>query len=160
MSNFNRTLRSVLKKPDRSDFVVVASSIYAANDSVGGPGKVFYSTGGGLILRGVSVRDNSKQNAALKLYLYRSTPTTTAVDHDEWIPVSADADLEIGTVTIAGTDYVDETNYSKVYKEIAAPNGEVDESSVDSFDVVVKTTGTPTYAAVTDLKIEFVYWID
>lgn len=161
MGQGNRTLRALLTKSNDDDFVVTVAA-YTANDCVGGLGKVFYGTGGGLLLLGVSVRDNAVQNEPFIIHMFRSEPDTTIADADPMALVSADGDLEIGQVIINAGDYVTANggDYSKAYVPISTPNNDVDETSGGTFYVYVECSSTPDYVAVDDLEIEFVYWVD
>jgi hypothetical protein len=142
------------------DAFVVSVAAYTANDCVGGLAKVFYGTGGGLLLRGISIRDNAVQNEPYIVHIFRSTPSTTIADADAMALVSADGDLEVGQVTINAGDYVTVNggDYSKAYKSIS--DIEIDEVSKGAFYVYLECTATPDYVATDDIKVEFVYWID
>jgi hypothetical protein len=160
MPDFNRTLRKVMTQTDGTAFVVSLAA-YTANDSVGGQGMVATGVGGGLTLLGVSIRDDAVQNEPYIIHMFRSQASTIA-DADAMALTTADGDLEVGTVTVAAGDYVTANGgaYSKAYKPIPAQMAQVDESSAGTFYVYLECTATPDYAAVGDLKIEFVYWAD
>ncbi len=159
MGRYNRTLDRIMTQSDGDDFVVTLAA-YTANDCVGGLGIVKTGSGGGMLLRGVSIRDNAVQNEPYIIHIFRSAPSTTIADGDPMALVSADGDLEIGQVTINAGDYVTANggDYSKAYKAI--DNIEVRESSDGTFYVYKECTDTPDYVAVDDIKVEFWYWMD
>lgn len=159
MTQYNRTLDAILTNSAGTAFVVTLTA-YTANDCVGGLAKVVTGSGGGMLLRGVSIRDNAVQNEPYIIHIFRSEPPTTVADADAMDLVSADGDLEIGTVTIAATDYATANggDFSKAY--VAIENIEVRETSDGTFYVYLECTATPDYVAVDDLKIEFWYWMD
>jgi len=158
MPEYNRTLDFVMTQSDGTAFVVSATA-YTADDVVGGLGRVKTGSGGGMLLRGVSIRDTHKQSEPYIIHIYRSEPSTIA-DADPFAPTVADADLEIGTVTINNADYATDagSSYSKAYKAI--DKIEVRESSGGTLYVYLQCTATPDYNAVTDVKVEFWYWMD
>ncbi len=153
------TLDHLLTQSDGTAFVVTLAA-YTANDSVGGLGKVVTGSGGGMLLRGVSIRDNAVQDEPYIIHIFRSEPTTTIADAAAMALVSADGDLELGQVTIAASDYATANggDYSKAYKAITKT--EVREPSEGTFYVYLECTATPDYVAVDDIKIEFWYWMD
>lgn len=159
MTHFNRPLRELVTQSDGSAFVVTLAA-YTANDVIGGLGRVKTGSGGGMLLRGISIRDTDQQDEPYIIHIYRSEPSTIA-DSGAFAPTVADADLEIGTVTVAATDYVTDpgTTYSKAYVAIPDGNNEIPENSDGTFFVYLQCTDTPDYAAVDDLKIEFNYWM-
>ena len=134
--DFNRMDRGLLVVNAGTAFVVSATA-YEANDVVGGLSKVIYSTGGGLLMRGVSIRDDAVQNEPYIIHIYRSVPSTVA-DAAAMAPTTADGDLEIGTITINAGDYATANGsaYSKAYKAVS--DIEVDESSGGTFYVYME----------------------
>jgi len=140
---------------------VVSGTAYTQYDSVGGQGMVFYGSGGGCHLMGVTIRDDAVQNEPYLIHIFRSIASTIA-DAAGMALTTADGDLEVGQVTVNAGDYVTANGgtHSKAYKAISAPNSEIDESSESYFYVYLECLATPDYAATTDLKVEFVYWIE
>lgn len=130
---------------------VSASSAYTAGDAVGG-----LMTFSGAALSGnakilsVIVIDKGDQKAALNLFLAKSTFTATA-DNDPIAISDADALLSIGCVQIVAGDYVDVGGASVATKQVGL-HGFTDGSDADLFGQLV-TTGTPTYASTSDLKV-------
>ena len=158
MAQYNRTLDFVMTDVDGDDFAVLTSE-YAANDALGPIGKVKTGSGGGMLLRGVSIRDKARQDVPYLMHIYRSEPSAIA-DSAAFAPTVADSDLEIGIVTILAADYITANGnaYSKVYKAIT--DIEPREFSKGEFYVRLENTATKTYPAVDDLKVEFWYWMD
>lgn len=153
-----RIFRKVMTQTDGTAFVVTLAA-YTANDSVGGQGMVKTGVGTGMTLRGLSIRDTARQDEPYIIHIFRSIASTIA-DADAMALTVADGDLEIEQVIVNAGDYVTANGnaYSKAYKPIT--NIEIDESSDGTFYVYLECTDTPDYAAVDDLKIEFVYWIN
>jgi hypothetical protein len=162
VNQYNRTPpRAVLTKSDGSDFVVTLTA-YAANDCVGGLGRVWYGTNGGALLLSITIQDNAVQNEPYIVHLFSTTPTTTIANDAAMALVAADGNVKIGEVTIGAGDYVTENggDYSKAFVPVATEDGLIDESSDGYIYVYLQCTDTPDYAAVDDLRLEFVFWTD
>lgn len=158
MPQYNRTLDFIMTNTSGNAFTVLQTE-YAANDALGPIGRVKTGSGGGMLLRGVSIRDKARQNVPYIIHIYRSTPSTIA-DSASFVPTVADGDLELGIITINTGDYVtaNGNNYSKLYKAISKV--EVREISGGEFYARLQNTATKTYPAADDIKIEFWYWMD
>lgn len=158
MPQYNRTLDFVMTQTDDTAFVVKTTE-YAANDALGPIGLVKTGSGGGMLLRGVSIRDKARQDVPYIIHIYRTEPSAIA-DSVAFAPSVADGDLELGIVTINAADYITANGnaYSKVYKAISKT--EVREPGAGSFYVRLENTATKTYPAVDDIKVEFWYWMD
>ena len=156
---FNRTIRVPLVLNSGADFAVTLTA-YGQYDIVGGLSKFFYGTGGGAWLLGLEVRDDNVQSEAYLAHIYKSsTGLTVIADAATAAFDAADADLEIGLVTINAGDYVTATGsaYSKAYVPCSV---KIDESSNGVCYVYLECTATPDYAAVGDLAIQGVFWIE
>ena len=99
----------------------------------------------------------AQQDAALVIYFFDENPTVASSDNAA-IDIS-DAELEdkcIGQMTIAAADYDDLANAS-VATVPASSNGIVFRSQEAGGEIyaVVKTSGTPTYAATDDLTFKY-----
>lgn len=130
----------------------VTAGAYSANDVVGGL-LTFYGFGNGQI-QSVRVSDKAAQNVAYFLVLFESVPTTIA-DNDTFDIADADivnicAILSLPTANrTAFTDnVVTITTYTK-------DNGQYIRSVESSGNIygMLYTTGTPTYAATTDISV-------
>ena len=161
MPNFNHTIRRRLTQSDGDAFVVTLAA-YTANDCVGGPAKVFYSTGSGALLIGVEIQDNAVQNEPYIVHLFSEATTTTLADSAAMALVAVDGYVKIGEVTIAAGDYTTEngSDYSKAFVPVPAHMGLVADVSAGNIYVYLECTATPDYVAVDDLTIDFVFWID
>lgn len=135
---------------------VSAASIYASGDAVGGlmtfsNALIKYSKSG--LLQSVVVSDLAKQSAALSLILFKENPSATTVTDNAALDI-ADADITkiIGSVPVAAADYV-ALNDSSVATVRNVGLGLSVDSEVSTLYGVLVTTGTPTYAAVSDITV-------
>ncbi len=148
--------------------VVSVSPAYTAEDQVGGVNlltDMVAADGGTCLLQSVVVTDSAKQKAALTLYFFDDVPTITSVDNGAFDLLDAQLALTcIGHVLIPAANYQDSSSNSEAtvtdvglvlksnagHNTASPPAG----SNKRSLWCVVKTTGTPTYAAVSDLTIK------
>lgn len=136
----------------------VQAAAYADGDVVGSvtelPNAV-RNAGGGALLKSLVVTDAADQKAALDVYFFRQAPATT-VGADNAAFALADSDLPVllGRIRVAAADYL-----------TAGGNAEATLKNIDlllqaypkttSVYVLVVSRGAPTYAATTNLKLNF-----
>ena len=160
-ANF-RVVRLPLSNVDGGLPFVIQAAPYLINDVVGGLGRVYYKhvTDGGLVMRGVAMRDTAKKDIPYDLHIYKSAPggSSPIDDNDPFAPSVADGDLEIGIVTIEAGRYktVSGGAYSKAYKEIT--DVEIDMESDGEFYVYLECLAAVTPISTADLLPEFVFW--
>ena len=143
---------------------VVTAGAYHANDIVGGTGagaglgintnaNAARVTGGTGKLDSIVVRDLAMQNAVLQIWLFSATPAAgTYTDNGAFGLHDTDSALCIGVVTIATTDYVSATDNSIATLCNIGLDYKV---AATSMFAIFRTTGTPTYAATSDLSLTF-----
>ena len=154
-------VRFRLSNPVGGSPFTVDTNPYLANDNVGGLGRVYYGNAlkGGLVMRGMSLRDISGQDIPYDVHLYRSAPggETPLLDNAPFTPTVEYADLEIGIITIEAGLYKTANGgaYSKAYKEVT--HIDIDNVSAGQFFVYMEPLVGVTYAAL-DLLPEFVFW--
>jgi hypothetical protein len=135
---------------------VVTAGAYHANDVVGGIQTLANAvrlTGGTGVVQSLVISDLAAQNAILEIYLFSATPGTgvytdnAAMDLDD-----TDALLCIGRIDVAAADYKSLADNSiAIVKNIGLPI----KVTGTSLFAVIRTPSTPTYAAVSDLKLTF-----
>lgn len=128
----------------------VTAGAYTANDVIGGLLTLPMERVSGLI-EDVVVIDDANQSAAIDLYFFDEAPTAIA-DNAAFAPTIADLQKLIGVVSVAGGDYT--TVNSNAYATKAL---DVGFESKQAFNIYVYAvvTGTPTFAATTDLTLRF-----
>lgn len=133
----------------------ITAGAYAANDQVGElqtiANAVIANQQSG-VLAAITVVDKAKQNAALTVLLFNAMPTLVSADND---PIDI-ADSQIGPtymghVNISTGDYATLANNSVACAECSVPI----DCGATSFYALVFTTGTPTYAATSDLIFNY-----
>ncbi len=160
MGQYNRTLPQIMTLSDGSAFVV-DNNAYTANDCVGGLAKVFYGTEGGALLRAIKVLDYAAQSEPYIIHIYRSAPSTIA-DDAAFAPLDADGLLEIGDVTVPASQYKTANGgaFSVAYMKGQDVDIDIPGIANGTIYVYLECTDTPNYTAVTDLVLEFIFWID
>lgn len=134
----------------------ISTGAYTAGDNVGGkmsltPVAMEPRTG---TIMSVTVADLAKQSAAIDILLFDSDPSATTFTDNAALDV-ADADLlkAIGVIRVAANDYVGLADNSVAcVKDINLP---FKLSGTDTLYATMVTSGTPTYAAATDLTLTF-----
>lgn len=133
----------------------VTAGAYAAGNEVGGLLTFYVGTGG--VLQSIHIDINSVQTATFKLYLFgrnpsntvwtdKSTPSVNALDapHLAGVYTLSTADSGLGTHSVYNLDGIG--------KALSSVDGNV-------YGVLV-TTGTPTFASTTDVKVALAYLKD
>ena len=133
---------------------------YTASDAVGG--KLTFAnaarvTGGKGIVNSVTVIDNDKENAALRLWLFNQDFTATG-DADAFDPTDADLANCSGVVPIDADQY-----YSANDNSVACVRGVGLQYQLTGTAMYgqLQTTGTPTYSASPDITVSVSFeWLD
>jgi hypothetical protein len=137
--------------------LTIDTDAYTAGDVVGGLLAIpFTRVGGGGLLRRLMVIDDDNEKTELTVYVFDQQPSTIA-DDAAFAPTVADLKKLIGSVVAAAADYVTLGANAIAVKanidmDISAPVG--------SIWAYVVCTGTPTYAAETDLMLRLTIWVD
>jgi len=134
---------------------VSASSAYTAGDAVGGKrtitGALRTSNGSG-ILESITILDRANQKAAMELFIFDSDPSAATITDNSAFVFSTDDLKVLAHVTIATTDYI--TINSKAVATIKGLGTVLKgANSNTSLYAALVTTGTPTYAATTDVQV-------
>ena len=136
----------------------VTAGAYHANDNVGGlqtlVGAMRVNAGTGL-LQSVTVADKAMQNAQIGIYLFSTSPASGTYTNNVTFTMH-DTDLNrcIGWVEVATSDYKSFVDNSVAcIRNLSFPIKA--SAGTKSIYVLLRVTGTPTYAAATDLKLTF-----
>lgn len=130
---------------------------YASGDLIGDQSPITLAaarvSGGSGIIHSITIKDLSKQNAALKVVIFDSNPSgTTFTDNAALDVADADIDKIIGWVDIAAADYISFADSSVAHiKGLSIPF--LASGSVNLYFCII-SNGTPTYVA-DELSIAF-----
>jgi len=135
----------------------VSLATYTANDCVGGgfaiPGAVRVNAGTG-VLQSITLQDLAKKNAAMEIFLFKSTSLTTYTDNAALDISDADLGNCIGWAEITASDYKSLADNSVAcVSNLGLPIKSA--PATKSLYCVMRTTGTPTYLGTIDLKLTF-----
>lgn len=134
----------------------VTASAYSAGNNVGGKltltGALRTINGTGL-LESISITDHANQKAPLDIVIFSANPAATFTDKSAFPTLSAADDaLILGRVSIAVTDYVTVGGSAMAsIRGLGLVLAGTDSST--SLYMAINTSGTPTFAATSDLKV-------
>jgi hypothetical protein len=135
--------------------VVTASSAYSAGNCVGGKltlANAVRVAGGTAALQSLLLIDAANQKAALELLLFNADPTASILNDKAAAVIHAnDIAKIVRRISIATADYV--TIDSKAIVDLAIAGRVLKAASGTSLYAALVTSGTPTYAATTDLTL-------
>lgn len=133
---------------------VSTSPAYTSGDAVGGKrtlANALLAKGTG-VLESVIVLDRANQKAPLDIYIFDADPTGATITDNSAFVFSTDDLKVIAHISVAAADYVT-TNTKAIATE--SNLGIALKAGGTSLYAAVVTTGTPTYAATTDVQIVF-----
>ena len=133
---------------------VSTTPAYTAGDAVGGKRTItnaLRTSGGSGILESVQILDRANQKAAMELFIFDSDPSAATITDNAAFVFSTDDLKVLAHVTIAATDYV--TINSKAVATIKGLGVALKGNATSTLYAALVTTGTPTYAATTDLQL-------
>ena len=136
------------------DTTAVSTSIYAAGDAVGGKRTLtnaLRTSGGTGILESITILDRANQKAAMELFIFDSDPSAATITDNSAFVFSTDDLKVLAHITIADTDYV--TINSKAMATLKGIGITLKGSGTANLYAALVTTGTPTYAATTDVQL-------
>jgi hypothetical protein len=136
------------------DATAVTASGYSAGNAVGGKRTLtgaLTSVGTG-ILESIIVLDRADQKAALDIFIFDADPTAATITDKAAFVFSTDDLKVIAHVSVAASDYVT-VNSKAVAHETSL--GIALKASGTTLWAAVVTSGTPTFAATTDVQITF-----
>lgn len=135
---------------------VSASSAYQSGDNVGGKITLTNAarvSGGLSKLVSLNITDNANQKAACTLLIFNANPAAATLTDNSALALSTDGPKVIASVAIASASFV--TIDSKGFFTLNNIGYLLQPASGTTLYAALVTTGTPTYAATTDLKIDF-----
>jgi hypothetical protein len=134
---------------------VSTSPAYSAGDAVGAKRTIANAvrTPGTGVLESVTILDRANQKAAMTLFIFDADPTAATITDNAAFVFSTDDVKVIAQVNIAASDYV--TTNSKALAQKTGLGVALKASSGTSLYAALVTTGTPTYAATTDVQLEY-----
>lgn len=148
-------ITTIVKKTGAN--IGVDGAAYASGDLIGDQSPITlaaarYSGGSGIIYS-VTIKDLSKQNAALKIVIFDSNPSNTTFTDNAALDINdADIDKIIGWIDVASSDYISFSDNSvATVKGINLPF--VASGSVNLYFCII-SNGTPTYVA-DELSVAF-----
>jgi hypothetical protein len=133
---------------------VSTSPAYTSGDSVGTKLTLTNALGASNkgVLRGVVLVDMAKQNAAMSIVFFASDPTNTTFTDNGALDIhDTDALTLIGGITLVAGDYIGFADNSVAAKHTFELQLE---GAGGTIYACMMTTGTPTYAATTDLTLK------
>lgn len=134
----------------------VTAAAYSAGNAVGAKRTLtsaVRSSGGSGILQSVAILDRANQKAAMTVFIFDSDPAAATITDKAAFVFSTDDLKVIAQVNIGAGDYV--TTNGKAYAILSGLNIPLLAVGGTSLYAAVVTTGTPTYAAITDVQVEF-----
>ncbi len=141
--------------------ITVDTAAYAAGDSIGGKltlTNAMRESGGTGVLSGLTLIDRANQKPALEIFLFDSDPSAATITDNAAFVFGADDFKVIAKVVVAAADWT--TINSKATAELANLNRVVRAVGSRNLFAAVVATGTPTFAASTNLQIEFKFFND
>lgn len=136
---------------------VSTSPAYSIGDAVGGKRTLtgaLLKTNGTAILESVTILDRANQKAAMTLFIFDSNPAAATITDNSAFVFSTDDLKVIAQVSIGASDYV--TTNSKAIAQKTGLGVALNGANGDgNLYAALVTTGTPTFAATTDVQLEF-----
>lgn len=134
---------------------VTASSAYVAGYAVGGKQTLANAVraNGTAILDSIMVLDRANQKAALDILIFESDPSSaTITDHAAFV-FSTDDLKVLARIPVAAGDYV--TYNGKATATLKGLGVVLKAASGTSLYAAIVTSGTPTFAATTDVQVRY-----
>lgn len=141
--------------------ITVDTAAYAAGDSIGG--KITLTdamrvSGGTGVLAGITLVDRANQKPALEIFLFESDPSAATITDQSAFVFSTDDTKLVAKVIVTADDWT--TIDSKAVADLANLNRVVAASGSKNLYAAIVATGTPDFAAATDLKARFKFFQD
>lgn len=137
------------------DALAVTAGAYSASDVVGGLLRIPISpVNAGGTLRWLRLVDDANQKAAMSLYLFNDLPSTIA-DNAAFAPSVADLEKMVAKIAIAAGDYETLNSNAIAILPTIIKTVPIEKGALWAYLV---TSGTPTYAATTDLSLSICVW--
>lgn len=135
----------------------IDTNAYTANDQVGDLQTLTNALRTGAtscMLEAITILDKAAQSAALQIFFFNASPTIASSNNAAISITDAEMVKFIGSVTIPAANYVTTaSNSAATLTNIQLP---LIPTTGTSLFALAKTTGTPTYGAVSDLIFTYV----
>ncbi len=134
---------------------VVTAAAYSAGNAVGAKRTLSNAvrTPGTGILESIVLLDRANQKAAMTLFIFDADPTAATITDKTAFVFSTDDLKVIAQVNIGAGDYV--TTNGKAIAVVSGLNIALKAASGTTLYAALVTTGTPTFAATTDVQLSF-----
>ncbi len=131
---------------------VISAAIHSAGDVVLPITELAGIGGEGGEIETITLFDDAAQDDALDIYIFKELPTGTYAANGVFALDAADKPRLIGIIQIIAGDYIAITPDSMaVLSDVGFHYGPT--PNYGNLHIVASTPGTPTYAAVTDLRL-------
>jgi hypothetical protein len=142
-----------------AEHVTVTAASYSAGNVVGGLqtlSAALRTVNGTAILESLIIMDRAAQKAPMNVYIFSEAPAGTYTDHAALSWGTGDDLLVLAVIPVAATDYQNTDNSkSFAFKSGLGIALKGTGGSNDNLYAVAVTSGTPTYAASTDVQFKF-----
>ena len=140
---------------------ISASTIYTANDVIGGKQEIALaarSSGIPITLQSLVITDLAMQNAGMNIFIFAGNPATgTYTDNAELDIDDTDFGQLVGIINTSDGNWTSGKDNS-IFQLTSI--GLVIDPLTTSIYAVAKVTGTPTYASVADLTFKYGFYRD
>lgn len=139
------------------DHTAVTAAGYSAGNAVGGKRTLtnaLRSNNGTGVLESVSILDRANQKAAMTLFIFEADPSAATITDKSAFVFSTDDLKVIAQVSIATTDYVT-TNSEAIAQKTGLGIALKGANGNTSLYAALVTSGTPTFAATTDVQLVY-----
>lgn len=136
----------------------VTAGAYAANDIVGGKLTITDAArvSGGLVrLENIVITDRANQKAGGYILLFDADPTAATLTNDGPLTLSTDDFKVVARIDVSAADYISLGSTPKAVADIPYSGRLMKTVGSKNLYAVFVTIGTPTYAAATDVQIQF-----
>lgn len=135
---------------------VSTTPAYSAGDAVGAKRTIanaVRTSGGTGILESFTILDRANQKAPMTLFIFDADPTNATITDNAAFVFSTDDLKVIAQISISASDYV--TTNSKAIAQKTGLGVSLKAASGTTLYAALVTTGTPTFAAITDVQLEY-----
>lgn len=137
----------------------ISTSIYAALDIVGGTQTITDAmrvSGGSGVLQTITIADDANQKTPFDILIFDSAPSGgTYADQGALAHAAGDIDKLLGVVSVTAADYKTVVATSLAVATVTAALPVKASGSANLYAIPIISSGTPTYAATSDL--DFIY---
>jgi len=137
---------------------VVTAGLYAANDIIGGKltlANAARIAGGLTRLENILITDRANQKAAGFILIFDADPTAATLTNDGPLTLSTDDFKVVARIDVSAASYLSVGSTPKAVADIPYAGRLMKAVGSRNLYAVFVTTSTPTYAATTDIQIQF-----